>query len=322
MDETLSTPPTIKLNLSGQIYCVEFSPYEWSQQLICIGLKEEVIIGTIKFQDEDDTVEDIAYNLIRTFHHDTRPNAIAWSPETTLSVVPKILTFCVAGTDFRIRMYNSNLNDVNIYEILEGHIDYINSISYEPEGELLASTSDDHTCKLWAVKEDQKCISTFHLTSPGMSVCWHSEESGKLLVAEKNGLIHMYNVRNQQAIISLDAGVLPLSSADWGSNPLKVVSLAAGELLLWDVSRPSRPLESGTLYIEGGLLIKFSPTYEHIVASIGRPDNLLKVSNFKLKQVILHGKVKIVGGLSWHYKYPYICAGSDRELHFWKIKIN
>lgn len=50
MDETLSTPPTSKLNLSGQIYCVEFSPYEWSQQLICIGLKEEVIIGTIKFQ--------------------------------------------------------------------------------------------------------------------------------------------------------------------------------------------------------------------------------------------------------------------------------
>lgn len=127
---------------------------------------------------------------------------------------------------------------------------------------------------------------------------------------------------SQQAIISLDAGVLPLFSADWGPNPLKVASLAAGELFLWDVSRPSRPLETRTIYIEGGLLIKFSPGYEHIVASIGKPDNILKVSNFKLKQVVLHGKVKIIGGLSWHHRYPYVCAGSDRELHFWKIKVN
>lgn len=113
----------------------------------------------------------------------------------------------------------------------------MNAVSYESEGELVASVSDDHTCKLWAVK-DQKCYSVFYLTSPGMSVCWHSEESGKLLVAEKNGLIHMYNVRSQQAIMSLDAGIVPLAAADWGPNPLKVACIAAGELLLWDVSRP------------------------------------------------------------------------------------
>jgi len=58
----------------------------------------------------------MAYNPIRTFHHDTRPHAIAWSPETSLSVVPKILMFCIAGADFKIRLYNSNLNDINEYE--------------------------------------------------------------------------------------------------------------------------------------------------------------------------------------------------------------
>lgn len=88
------------------------------------------------------------------------------------------------------------------------------------------------------MKEEQKCMSTFYLTSPGVGVCWHSEESGKLLVAEKNGLIRMYNVRSQQAIMSLDCGTVPLTATDWGPNPLKVASIAAGELLLWDVSRP------------------------------------------------------------------------------------
>lgn len=50
MDEALTTPPTFQLNFSKQIYCIELSPYEWSQQLICVALAEEIVIGTVKFQ--------------------------------------------------------------------------------------------------------------------------------------------------------------------------------------------------------------------------------------------------------------------------------
>lgn len=322
MDEALTALPTYKLTFGSQIYCVELSPYEWSQRLICIALRREIIVGTLKFQDEDDAIEEIAYNPIRTFHHDIRVHAIAWSPETSLSVVPKVVSFCVADADFKIRLYNSDLNNVNIYEVLEGHKDYVNAIAYEAEGDLLASTSDDHTCKLWAVKEEQKCVCTFHLTSPGTNVRWHNEESGKLLAAEKNGLIHMYNVRSQQAIMSLDSGTVPLTSADWAPNPLKVVCLAAGELLIWDVSRPSRPTESRSLYVEVGLIAKFSPSNDNLVASLGRPDNLLKVTDLRTKQVALCGRVSLTGGLTWHHKLPYICAGSDRELYIWRINGN
>lgn len=160
MDEALVTQPTTKLSFSEQIHCVELSPYEWSQHLICIALGEELIVGTVNFQviyqwlyvckfrslslflkisthavsiwnftqnfiskinflfqEEDELVEDISYKPLRTFHHDTRVHAIAWSPETSLSVVPKIVSFCAAGADFRIRLYNSNLNDVHVYEV-------------------------------------------------------------------------------------------------------------------------------------------------------------------------------------------------------------
>ncbi|KAK0095844.1 hypothetical protein PV326_007210 [Microctonus aethiopoides] len=319
MDEAVLSSPTLKLSFTKQVYAVEFSPYEWSQNLICIAFDEEISIGTVKFQDDDDVVEEIEHTCIRKFHHETRVHSIAWSPETSLSVVPKVIAFSVAGADFKIRIYNSNLNDINVYEILEGHKDYVNDISYESEGVLIASVSDDHTCKLWAVKEDQKCVSTFYLTSPGMSVCWHNEESGKLLVAEKNGLIHMYNIRSQQAIMSLDAGVVSLASADWGPNPLKVACLAAGDLYLWDVSRPSRAIDNRTIHAEGGIIVKFSNSNENLIASIGCPENLLKVINLRTKQVILSGSVQLFGGLSWHYKLPYVCAGSDREIRFWRI---
>nr|XP_031838478.1 nucleoporin Nup37 [Nomia melanderi] len=321
MDEALTTPPTFQLQFSKQIYCVEFSPYEWSQHLICIALAEEIVIGTIKFQDEDETVEDIAYNHFRTFRHKTRPHAVAWSPETCLSVVPKVLKFCVAGADFKIRLYCSNISDNIIWE-MEGHKDYVNSICYETEGEILASVSDDHTCKLWAVNEEGRCISTLNLTSPGMTIRFHSEKPGKLLVGEKNGLIHMYDVRSQQAIMSLDADIVPLMSVDWGSNPFKIAGIAAGKLLLWDISKLSLPQESSPLHIEGGLIVKFSLAYDHLVATIGRPDNLLKVRNIKSNEQILCGQVKLIGGITWHYELPYICAASDREIRFWKVSLN
>lgn len=88
------------------------------------------------------------------------------------------------------------------------------------------------------------------------------------------------------------------------------------------ISNSSRPLDERTLHVEGGLTVKISHANENLVSSIGWPDNLLKVVNLKSKVVVLCGKVKLIGGMTWHYKLPYVCAGSDRELCFWRINVN
>lgn len=80
-------------------------------------------------------------------------------------------------------------------------------------------------------------------------------------------------------------------------------------------------MQSCPLHLEGGQTIKFFPGAEHAIASIGRPDNRVKVTNLKSKQTVLTGKLQLVGGLSWHYKLPYVCAGNDRELWFWRANI-
>ena len=78
-------------------------------------------------------------------------------------------------------------------------------------------------------------------------------------------------------------------------------------------------MESRTLHVEGGLTVKFSSASENLLASIGRPDNLLKVTNLSTRQVILCGRIRLFGGLTWHQRLPYVCAGNDRELQFWRI---
>lgn len=50
MEEVLDYPPTSKLQFQEQIYSVKFSPFEWSQNLICIAFREKIVVATVKFQ--------------------------------------------------------------------------------------------------------------------------------------------------------------------------------------------------------------------------------------------------------------------------------
>lgn len=72
-----------------------------------------------------------------------------------------------------------------------------------------------------------------------MSVCWHTNEAGKLLVGEKNGTVRMYDVEKQQAILSFETNEIPLLSADWSpANCSLVAALAGGNLVIWNITRP------------------------------------------------------------------------------------
>lgn len=76
-----------------------------------------------------------------------------------------------------------------------GHTNYINAIAWDPEGRYVSSVADDNSCIIWT-NHDEQCSehSVFYLKSAGMSVKWHPDDSEKILVAEKKGVIHMYNV--------------------------------------------------------------------------------------------------------------------------------
>jgi len=319
MDPLGTSPHTI--DFTDQIHRVEFSPYEYSQNLICIALANKIAVGNVKFQEEDDDLEDeLEFQLLREFHHETRVSALAWSPDTSLSVLPKCVSFASAGADYKVRLFTSDLVSSHTLQVLCGHTNYVNYVTYEPAGQFLASVSDDHTCKIWNIKEDNSCTATFFLTSPGMAVCYHREEVGKLLVAEKNGLIHLYNILSHQAILSLDSGCVPLMSADWSpSNCLLVAAVAGGELLVWDMSRPSLPIDARPVHVEGGQLLRFSQLSEHYIATVGQSDLQLKVTHVKSKHPALTALLQLVGGLTWHFRLPYVCAGNDRKLCFWKV---
>lgn len=110
---------------------------------------------------------------------------------------------CIGERDKKVRLITSDMKDddevkvggisyteapfnfvhltwnFSLFQILGEHRDYINSISFHPEqGDLVASAGDDYTCRVWSLEGRE--FACFPLGAPGMSVCWHSQDPGKV----------------------------------------------------------------------------------------------------------------------------------------------
>ncbi|KAK9752536.1 WD domain, G-beta repeat [Popillia japonica] len=172
--------PYYSMNLAehGEILAVHYSPYEWSQDIMLIVFSNKILVLQLDHQDK------LKFDVIAEFQHNVICTNTFLSAETALNIVPVNIQFCTAGVDFKLRIFKGNLSDDNTCQELVGHTSYINDLNYDPENIYIVSVSDDHTARIWTVG-DNKQLAVFNLTSPGMSTCWHKDDSSKLLIAEK-----------------------------------------------------------------------------------------------------------------------------------------
>ncbi|KAK9400030.1 nucleoporin Nup37-like [Crotalus adamanteus] len=290
-----------------------------SESLIAYGGNNYVVVGTCRFQEEDTAVEGIQYKTLRTFQHESRVDAIVWSPETRLDAVPPHIRFCTAAADRKLRLFTSDLRDKNEYKTLEGHSDYINDLVFSPKGQEIASVSDDHTCRVWDLEGHLRAY--FVLRSPGMSVGWHPEDAFKLMVAEKNGTIRFYDLVTHQAILSLTTDQTPLMSASWClKNTFKVGAVAGNDWFIWDITRSSYPLDKRPVHADRARLFRWSRVNENLFATTGYPGKMISqllVHHLGHPQPILIGSAPLGSGLTWHKTLPLCAMGGDHKVYFW-----
>lgn len=315
-----STPPTHLIRFSDQIYCFEICGNDFAYNLICVATDKKLTLGLIKFPDESEA-DIFEWERLKDIYHESRCHSLSFAPETSLVVVSKQVTFCAAGADFLLRIFRTDLQNADTVQALKGHTNYVNDVAWNNEGNLLASVSDDHSCKVWTSETNYESVTTFCLSSAGMSVRWHPEEPFKVMVAEKKGLIHLYNVRSQQAIMSVESPKNPLMSADWAvNNRMFITALAGGDIITWDLRKPCSPSNIKQVHEDGGRVVRFSPNSESVLSSIGRPDITLKVFTAKSQVPLIEAPLKLFGGMAWHHRLPYIGAAHDRKLCFWKVQ--
>ncbi|XP_028305804.1 nucleoporin Nup37 isoform X2 [Gouania willdenowi] len=323
MQDDASHSPTYTVPCEDYVHVVEFSPFcsGSSASLLAYGGNQYVVVGTIIFQEEDMEVEGVDFNVLRAFHHELRVDALAWSPESRLDRIPMI-RLCTAAADRKLRLLTSDLQEKHEVKVMEGHSSYVNHVVFEPtEGKQIASVSDDHTCRVWDVDGTESVI--FRLLSPGVSVCWHSQEVFKLMVAEKKGTIRFYNLVTQEAMLSLDCGTL--SFADWCfPNPIKVGAVSGNDWLIWDVTRSSYAQEKRPAHMDKARLFKWSRANENLFATTGCPGKMssqVLIHHLGHPQPVVIGCATVGSGLSWHRTLPLCVLGSDRKLCFWMTEM-
>ena len=54
LDRSPVSEPVKQFAFSDRIYALEFSPYDWSSSLLALGLADSVVIGQIKFPEEEE----------------------------------------------------------------------------------------------------------------------------------------------------------------------------------------------------------------------------------------------------------------------------
>ncbi|XP_074661061.1 nucleoporin Nup37-like [Tubulanus polymorphus] len=315
-----SKPNSHSFEWQESVNCLEFSEYETSQNLLAIGGETRVSILSITLHD-DNKDSWLEVETIREFHHGYKVLSICWSNATSLNVLPKCLRFCTVGADKKLRCFNSDLKSDDSVRVIEGHTDYINDVTFDPDkGDQIATVSDDLSCRIFdSTDGSQKVL--FPLGSPGMSVCWHQEDPLKLMVAEKNGVIRFYNLVAQQPMMSLDCGQQPLLAADWClRNSLKVAAVSATDLHVFDISVSCRPTDTKSVHSECATKVRWSRLHSHLLATLGRPGSTVKVLNLKLNQIPVVANDLLFRGLTWHFSQPMVAVGADKRVCLWTVE--
>lgn len=302
------------------INAVEFSPYQNTSKLIAYGGESRICIGSCSFDDEN--LQEFQFEHQVDISHGARVDAIAWSPQSSLDQYPGLLRFCTAGGDKKLRCFSVDLKDNSTVQMLDGHESYINDCVFNPlQGDAIASVSDDHTCRIWDVESGQE-TALFHLTSPGVSVKWIPNEPNKLLVAQKNGTIRIYDIVSQRPFMSFSTLTSPLKCVDWSTaNPIRVGGVVSNEWEIWDISQYSSPQASKEAHIEGACSFRWCKLTDGIFATSGRPGNQVKVFQVGHHKNPVTANLKVGGGLSWHSRLPICAAGGDHAVHLWRLEL-
>lgn len=314
-----SSPPALTVPLHEKVYTTEVYQ-DRSQNLVAVGLRSSVVILELLFEDCSNRADQVGrdkidYQVIQKINHDSRVQCFAWSPETSMTVSPKCLKFATGGADYNVRIFSSDLADNEGVRVLRGgHSDYVNALAYQPsDGSQIVSGSDDHTIALWDSFSGQR-LHTVTFRSAVMAVSWHPEEVSKLMVAEKNGILHMFNIVSYHPILSLDCGTGPLLSADWSLyNSLLIATSIRSDVIIWDLSKMA-PIAKKYLRQDNIKSVKMSPSSESVLATAGQPNYSVKISNIKNSHITPLMTNQPIGGISWHPAKSILVVGHDENI--------
>ena len=205
------------------------------------------------------------------------------------------------------------------YATLTGHTGTVDSVSFSPDGQTLASGSSDKTIRLWNVHTGQTLRTLKGHTHWVSSVCF-SPDGNTLASGSRDWNIHLWDVRTGQALRTLKEHTHWVSSVCFSPDGNTLASGSWDETIrLWDV-RTGQALRTLTGHKSRVFSVSFSPDGNTLAS--GSSDKTIRLWNVHTGQALrtLKGHTYWVSSVCFSPDGNTLASGSgDETIRLWRI---
>jgi WD40 repeat protein/transcriptional regulator with XRE-family HTH domain len=201
--------------------------------------------------------------------------------------------------------------------VLSGHTDHINSIELSPDGNYLATASNDKTARLWNLATGET-IQVFSGHTDNVTDLVFTPDGKTLLTTSVDGTAHLWNIATgkSEKIFSAATEIYLVAFSPDGQH--FVTAGPDGEVLIWDVTA-GKTVELLSGHTKMVTRVAYSPDGKYVLT--GSNDNTARLWDAATGEQVetYAGHANGVSSLAFSPDGKYFATGDDYVVRLWNI---
>jgi WD40 repeat protein len=206
-----------------------------------------------------------------------------------------------------------------LLQTLSGHTDWIFSASWSPNGNQLATVSDDGTAKIWNVHTSE-CLQTLEgHTRWVKSVSW-SPDGSMVTTGSGDNTVKIWDVQSGECLQTLEGHTRLIYSVNWSPDGTKLATGSSdGTAKIWN-THTGKYLQALSDHTNPIFSVSWSPDNNRLAT--GSRNNKAKIWNVQSGECLqtLEGHRGSVYSVSWSPDGSMVATGSnDGTAKIWNV---